>query len=411
MLDVIDPGHGGSDPGAVYNGRQEKDDVLRLGKAVGALLEARGVDVVYTRDGDFYETPFKKAQDGNNVGADYFVSIHRNSSEYPDQYSGAEVLVYSDSGIKKELANNILEGMEKAGLKNLGIDERKDLVVLRRTRMPAVLVEAGFINSDKDNETFDRNFDELAQGIANGILQTLGYPVYTSPAATTADMWQDDGNMGNTGNMGNMGNMGKIGNEGNTGGTGNVGNAGNMRDSTGLPYPDGMDNNAWRNETNNDSGMRKDRADDNMQNNRGNDGMRMDRGNDMRWDDGMYDGGSMMGDNQQGRMPSDSTQDYGVRGGERFYDESAEIFNEPGTRSCNCQCKDVLYRVQVGAYRNKDNADRMLNSLLVDGFPAFIVYDDGLYKVQVGAYRNLSNAIAMEYKLRQYRYNTYITTK
>ena len=56
MLVVIDPGHGGSDPGAVYNGRQEKDDVLRLGKAVGALLEARGVDVVYTRDGDFYET-------------------------------------------------------------------------------------------------------------------------------------------------------------------------------------------------------------------------------------------------------------------------------------------------------------------------------------------------------------------
>ena len=45
---VIDPGHGGSYPGAVYNGRQEKDDVLRLGKAVGALLEARGVDVVYT---------------------------------------------------------------------------------------------------------------------------------------------------------------------------------------------------------------------------------------------------------------------------------------------------------------------------------------------------------------------------
>ena len=63
MLVVIDPGHGGSDPGAVYNGRQEKDDVLRLGKAVGALLEARGVDVVYTREGDIYETPFKKAQD------------------------------------------------------------------------------------------------------------------------------------------------------------------------------------------------------------------------------------------------------------------------------------------------------------------------------------------------------------
>ena len=317
MLVVIDPGHGGSDPGAVYNGRQEKDDVLRLGKAVGALLEARGINVVYTREGDIYETPFKKAQDGNSVGADYFVSIHRNSSEYPNQYSGAEVLVYSDSGIRRELANNILDGMEMAGLKNLGIDERKDLVVLRRTQMPAVLVEAGFINSDKDNETFDRNFDELAQGIANGILKTLGYPVYTSQSSATADMWDD------------------------------------------------------------------------MENRQDNNGRR---------DDGQS-------------MPVDDMPGYGNRGSERFYDESAEIYDEPGPCSCNCQCPDVLYRVQVGAYRNKDNADRMLNSLLVDGFPAFIVFDDGLYKVQVGAYRNLSNAIAMEYKLRQYRYNTYITTK
>lgn len=377
MLVVIDPGHGGSDPGAVYNGRQEKDDVLRLGKAVGALLEARGVDVVYTREGDIYETPFKKAQDGNSVGADYFVSIHRNSSEYPNQYSGAEVLVYSDSGVRRELANNILEGMEKAGLKNLGIDERKDLVVLRRTQMPAVLVEAGFINSDKDNETFDRNFDELARGIANGILQTLGYPVYTSSsAAATADMWTDAGNMGNAGN-----------NDGTDGGSaGNVGNAGNARNNSGM----------------NGGGMNG----GNMGNVSGGcTGNGVNCGN-MAWSGNMDDMGNVV------RMPSsDDMMGYGVRGEERFYDESAEIFNEPGTRSCNCQCPDVLYRVQVGAYRNKDNADRMLNSLLIDGFPAFIVFDDGLYKVQVGAYRNLSNAIAMEYKLRQYRYNTYITTK
>lgn len=428
MLVVIDPGHGGSDPGAVYNGRQEKDDVLRLGKAVGALLEARGVDVVYTREGDIYETPFKKAQDGNSVGADYFVSIHRNSSEYPNQYSGAEVLVYSDSGVRRELANNILEGMERAGLKNLGIDERKDLVVLRRTQMPAVLVEAGFINSDKDNETFDRNFDELARGIANGILQTLGYPVYTSSASATADVWIDAGNMENSGNtddmanagdfmdsgnmnnarngngMGNTGNAGNsncMGNAGNinTGYMENAGNAGNMGRSGSMenmrnvpPSSDGMNNmnnNTWWGNGTMDDGMSMDRA----QNNR------------------MYSGRTMMGGNQPNGMSPDNMSGYGVRGEERFYDESAEIFNEPGTRSCNCQCPDVLYRVQVGAYRNKDNADRMLNSLLVDGFPAFIVFDDGLYKVQVGAYRNLSNAIAMEYKLRQYRYNTYITTK
>lgn len=343
MLVVIDPGHGGSDPGAVYNGRQEKDDVLRLGKTVGQLLEDRGVDVVYTREGDIYETPFKKAQDGNAVGADYFVSIHRNSSEYPNQYSGAEVLVYSDSGVRRELANNILEGMEKAGLKNLGIGERKDLVVLRRTQMPAVLVEAGFINSDKDNENFDRSFDELAQGIANGILQTLGLPVYTSSPSATAD-------------RGGYG-------EGRT-----VMPVDGIPPMNGMPPAEGM------------------LPVDGMQNNGGGTGTPYSRR--------VYD-----------------EPGYGVRGEERFYDESAEIYEEPGTRSCSCQCPDVLYRVQVGAYRNKDNADRMLNSLLVEEFPAFIVYDDGIYKVQVGAYRNLSNAIAMENKLRQYRYNTYITTR
>ncbi|MGN0161391.1 MAG: SPOR domain-containing protein [Lachnospiraceae bacterium] len=69
-----------------------------------------------------------------------------------------------------------------------------------------------------------------------------------------------------------------------------------------------------------------------------------------------------------------------------------------------------LYRVQVGAYQNKENADRMLNSLLSDGFPAFMIFDDGLYKVQVGAYEFLPNAIRMENNLRRYRYNTYITT-
>ncbi|MEE0057163.1 MAG: SPOR domain-containing protein [[Bacteroides] pectinophilus] len=84
---------------------------------------------------------------------------------------------------------------------------------------------------------------------------------------------------------------------------------------------------------------------------------------------------------------------------------------------CNCENMndsnaqfDKLYRVQVGAFRNKESADRMLNSLLIEGFPAFIVYDDGIYKVQVGAYGYLANAIKMEERLRRFRYNTYITT-
>lgn len=68
---MLDAGHGGSDPGAVYNGRQEKDDVLRLTLAVGQILEERGLDVEYTRTTDIYETPTQKAQEGNNAGVDF----------------------------------------------------------------------------------------------------------------------------------------------------------------------------------------------------------------------------------------------------------------------------------------------------------------------------------------------------
>ena len=81
-----------------------------------------------------------------------------------------------------------------------------------------------------------------------------------------------------------------------------------------------------------------------------------------------------------------------------IYDDNT--YNEP---------PEKLYRVQTGAFRSKDNADRMLNSLLIEGFPAFIVYDNGIYKVQVGAFRNLFNAIKMEQRLRRFRYNTYIS--
>ena len=57
---VVDAGHGGSDPGAVYEGRQEKDDNLALALAVGSILAENGVDVVYTRTDDSYETPFRR---------------------------------------------------------------------------------------------------------------------------------------------------------------------------------------------------------------------------------------------------------------------------------------------------------------------------------------------------------------
>lgn len=170
---MLDAGHGGTDPGAVSGGRQEKDDTLKLTLAIGEILQNSGLDVEYTRTTDVYETPYQKAMEANEAGVDYFVSIHRNSSPMENQYMGVESLVYDLSGIKYEMAQNINAQLETVGFVNLGVKARPNLVVLRRTRMPAVLVEVGFINSETDNRLFDQNFDAIARAIADGILETL----------------------------------------------------------------------------------------------------------------------------------------------------------------------------------------------------------------------------------------------
>lgn len=170
---IIDAGHGGSDPGAVYNGRQEKDDTLQLAYDLGNALERRGVEVVYTRVSDVYDSPYEKAEIGNNSDADYFVSIHRNAMPVPNTASGVESLVYADTGIPALLGRNINSELEKVGWTDLGVIERPGLVVLRRTRMPAVLIEAGFIDNDRDNAFFDRNLAATADAIADGIVKTF----------------------------------------------------------------------------------------------------------------------------------------------------------------------------------------------------------------------------------------------
>ena len=170
---ILDAGHGGPEPGATYYGRQEKTDTLKLTLAVGNILAQNGIDVVYTRVTDVFNTPYEKAQIANRSGADYFVSIHRNAMPVPGTASGAETLVYTDSGVPGLMARNINSALESAGFANLGVIERPGLVVLRRTEMPAVLVEAGFIDNEADNQFFDRNFEAVARAIADGILNTV----------------------------------------------------------------------------------------------------------------------------------------------------------------------------------------------------------------------------------------------
>ncbi len=243
---IIDAGHGGAEPGATFQGRQEKNDTLRLALAVGQILSDSGLDVSYTRVTDVYHTPFEKAQIANMSGSDYFLSIHRNAMPIPGSGSGFESLVYQNEGVAGMMAANINEELERTGFQNLGVIERPGLIVLRDTEMPAVLVEAGFIDNEADNRFFDMNFNAIAEAIAMGILNTI-------------------------------------------------------------------------------------RAEE----------------------------------------------------------------TEP-----------EYFQIQVGAYRERANADALLNQLLGRGLPAFLVAEDGLFKVRVGAFLNMDNAARMEQNLRSMGYPT-----
>ena len=121
---VLDPGHGGKNPGAVCQGRRESDDALRLAVAVGNILEENGYDVIYTRTTDATQSVGQKAAIANEEGADLFISIHRNASDYPGQYNGVQTLIYDDSGFKKEMAENINANLEALGFRNAGVDIR-----------------------------------------------------------------------------------------------------------------------------------------------------------------------------------------------------------------------------------------------------------------------------------------------
>ena len=187
---IIDPGHGGFDPGAVYENRKEKDDNLRLALAVGQELQNAGYQIIYTRTDDRYDSPYDKAQIANSAGGDLFLSFHRNFAETPDLYRGVQALVYDKNPLALRVAKNVNEELESIGFKNLGIESRKELVVLRRTSMPAVLLEVSFINSAEDNRLFDEKFDAIANAIATGVERAL--PLTKSKETSASSMPPDN---------------------------------------------------------------------------------------------------------------------------------------------------------------------------------------------------------------------------
>lgn len=181
----IDQGHNPSsyNTGAEGNGFFEQDITYEVGVRLGRLLEQNGAfEVMLSRPTpetilgtDNSSSLVERVRQANAYGADLFISLHTNAVDSPVP-SGSEALVYGPSATQAvAAATDILEQLTLVtGLRNRGVVYRPGLYVLRRTAMPAVLVEMGFITNPYDAELMAYSPGLFATGIYRGILQYYG---------------------------------------------------------------------------------------------------------------------------------------------------------------------------------------------------------------------------------------------
>ena len=185
---ILDAGHGGSDPGAMLDTREEADDTLRMTLAVGKLLEEAGFSVAYTRTTDVFDSIYVKAAKGEAGNFRAFVSFHRNSAT--SLAEGVEYYYQTGETISQPLANAFNTEFVADGIwKNRGV-KTASYVVLTQTSFPAALIELGFINNPDENTKFDTYFNETAQASARSIIKylghTVGYTGYVDAPASAA---------------------------------------------------------------------------------------------------------------------------------------------------------------------------------------------------------------------------------
>lgn len=180
----IDQGHNPVNPnaGAEGNGLREQDLVYNIGQELAARLRRNGSFEVRlsrptaeTQIGSSNNTSLRlRVKDANAWGADYFISLHTNASENASA-SGCEAFAYAEGTPAFRLGEDILAGLTAAtGLRNRGMKVRPGLYVLKKTVMPAVLVELGFITNPRDAFLMRDSPNLFADGIYRGILTFTG---------------------------------------------------------------------------------------------------------------------------------------------------------------------------------------------------------------------------------------------
>ena len=180
----VDQGHNPVNPnaGAEGNGLREQNIVYRIGQELAALLRANpAFEVRLSRPTAETQLGTSNASslaarvnDANSWGADYFISLHNNASDLAAA-TGSEAFAYSRGSAGFALGEDILTALqESTGLPNRGMFTRPSLYVLRRTQMPSVLVELGFITNARDARLMNEQPQLFARGVYNGIVNYTG---------------------------------------------------------------------------------------------------------------------------------------------------------------------------------------------------------------------------------------------
>lgn len=173
---VIDPGHGGSDPGAVRNNLKEKDINLEISKKVKSKLKKMGADVYLTREKDEYKGLYERVDFAKEKNADIFISIHQNSyldRKNENKKEGTSAFYYNKESynLADEIKNAIVK---RTKLKDDGTN-LASLAVIRTADPVSVLIECGYIANKKESEKLsDSNFQKkLARAIVSGVKNYL----------------------------------------------------------------------------------------------------------------------------------------------------------------------------------------------------------------------------------------------
>ena len=178
VLVMLDPGHGGKDPGAIgLGGLREVDVILPIAKRVAEILEKQEIAVKMTRTGDYFIGLDERVTISREAGATLFVSIHANSIDNRPDVNGLEVYHYN---IGRSLADTVHKATVDYVNKNgFYLNDRRvrsaRFLVLRKSTIPAILVETGYLTNEAESARLRQDDYQkvMAEGIAKGIIQYI----------------------------------------------------------------------------------------------------------------------------------------------------------------------------------------------------------------------------------------------